>query len=510
MSLTEVSTIYANLEHGRTVIHRVGHELFRQFSRRVSELAQLVPAEDLRGTHVIRWLKRYRFARSAAPIEFSHEPAHCLGLLAPVARQELELSYRSESHLVASVFLDLDQLLGLPGSPLEHELGSVLLECSPEDRIAVCTPESRYIACYDQALIKSARAVDRTVNVVSQNQLRDPRVYDRLILFGPATWYRDHVFASPKAASIDVIQFEWIRSDLPKTLILSEASTPHSASRRTLSVTSWTSASPRGIVAPSELLPDDISVSTQARPNDGGVESQRERAVLVALETGHAAFVSAAEESRVLVIDESSGEPALERLSADELEAGMHLVLRTQGSADYLLDVADALLSGDASELRSDQRRWKGALEDKVLTRGVDRVSSQLREGGLGHATPSNVEYWCSDRNIALQDIASFGRLLRYCGMHSETERLWQQAERLRDAHVRAGGKIRQMLLDVLKKADLTALRKSGRMDFKLAVEGAGVLSALTIREIRTGTHSVPSRSIGRPFDISTELPWLG
>lgn len=510
MTLREIASVYDSTADGQTIVHRVDHELFRVFSDRLGQLAKLVPPDDLRATQVVRWLKRFRFARSVTPVGFDHPLEHCLGR-PPLEswRREMTLRYASSATLVDLMFSDLDKLLALPASPLEQECESVLLEAESDQRLGICVPAARYLACFDQALIKTARSIERRLVVVSQNQLRENRVFDRLILVGSPAWFRYNVFAAPRAPRLEIIQYAWIGHQIPQPTLPAESSVGSTSSRRVVSVVSWKTASPSATVEPVDYMVDE-SPQPAAHVNVGVVDTQGEDACLVTLETGHVVYISKEEDSRILVIDESSGETTLDRMSLEEIEPGMHLVLRTEGSADYLRDVADASIGRTAADLRQDQLKWKNVLRNKVLLYGATRVAKNLRDSGIAHATPANVDYWSSDRNIATRDIASFSSLLRYCGLGDQVERLWGQAETLRDAHWRAGGTIRQMLLDVLRKADLTDLRKRGRMDFRLDVQGAGVLSAFTVQSISPESERVSSRMIGKPIDRTMELPWQG
>jgi hypothetical protein len=76
---------------------------------------------------------------------------------------------------------------------------------------------------------------------------------------------------------------------------------------------------------------------------------------------------------------------------------------------------------------------------------------------------------------------------------------------KIRNAHTKAGFTIRSMLLDLVNRGDMSKLKLYGKMDFELAEQGAGSLSAFRIIDVVKDTVEVIHWRIGAPFRIETE-----
>jgi len=107
-----------------------------------------------------------------------------------------------------------------------------------------------------------------------------------------------------------------------------------------------------------------------------------------------------------------------------------------------------------------------------------------------------------SSRGIKTEHYEDFRAIMRLIGLEKESLNLWHIMQEIRKAHTRAGFKIRDMLLEQVNSADLDELRRHGIMEFELADQSAGKLSAFCVKEIARETTEVIHWRIGIPFRI--------
>lgn len=64
------------------------------------------------------------------------------------------------------------------------------------------------------------------------------------------------------------------------------------------------------------------------------------------------------------------------------------------------------------------------------------------------------------------------------------------------------------MLVDQVRRADLSSIRRDGLMDFQLAYEDAGVLTAFRVQAKAPELEEVYENCLREPFEVERDL-WI-
>jgi hypothetical protein len=511
VTLALANRVYANLDLGTVVVHRVAATRFRAFSSDVGVLSRTVSRDDLVGSAVVSWLKRLRFVLSAAPVPFNHPFAHCIDAdQLDRMRIRLELGYGGHVETIKRVFAEIEAMRNDDDAPLWSAFESVLAQNEPGCRVAVLAADTSLFGCFEAHARSAASAIGLELSVMGQRGLGRWGPADVIITFGAPRLYKAFLFSAPYAPAIHVIQYGWITSPIPESPNPPQASITLRPIGRRVRLTGVKDA----IL---EIQSEEVGgtwdeLSGHAGPHHSGVEAEHalvEDGRLVRLSAGFSVFVPADREEHLIVIDDSDGVVTVRRITVGDLEPGMHMILRTEGAADYIQAVADARLGGRAPALRAVASAWKEKLRTLVDQQGLEEVAGTLRHAGLGYASRGSVERWSSSRNIGTKTRVAFAVLMHVIGAEDQTDTNWKNALALWAAHRSAGFAIRSMLLNVVRSSDLGQLKQYGRMDFALDVAGAGTLTAFTVEEISPKVRPVHSTQIGRPFPTTYQMQWL-
>jgi hypothetical protein len=354
----------------------------------------------------------------------------------------------------------------------------------------------------------------QNVRVVSAQQLRGARLCDVLFAIGPCGWFPEYVFFAPRAASIHVLSYQWIRDAWnPGPVFLGNSGSPHGKKCiHLLGVMPQVGGigvrtDPADILAGDLLppLPNFSHAAAQSRPNDETVLAR-----LCHLSGHRAVFVAADEGATSLVIDASeSGHAALRRMKLDELMPGYFILLRTSGGGDYIVPLADRILGAAATTRRAQQTEWKvhavlsarrqfGSTSRREL---ASLICGQLHARSLSQARPANVHYWISSKCIRPRKIEDFDAILMFAGIGDQSAELWAAMGEIDRAHRRAGHLIRRMLLRKIAETSLQQLERDGEMVFDLGDHDGGTLSAFQITGIQAEEFEVPAERIGVLLD---------
>jgi hypothetical protein len=498
--LKAVDRVYENL-NGRISLHWLVDDALADLSEHVRQLKSILDSaeqdSDLKAA--ISWFRRLSYVLACTPIDFVHALDHCV----PPPNDQAELIRRAAAAYPATrIHFDAAGKLVAGLRTARAALPTIVAQLITEDpgkSVAVVVKYQRYVDCVDSVL--SALSADRAT-IITANRVAGLETFDRIVVSGAASWQPAWLRTAPRAPQIDIICPAWINDSLVVTPSLG----PDSAEAHDLTArVDQRAARPASRVQafPAHDLEPRIDAAALVKRAHEDADDQRiESAVLVVLEDQRAVFLSSDDSSDVLCIDLSSGLPEVVHVPAKRLHDGSFVVLRTRGSADYVRDVADSLLGPAAKDARRLQSVWKSALFTRMQAKGTRAVVQESRAIGIDHASIGNVEYWASERGIAMAEKADFSKLLGWLGLAEQLESMWANVLHLRRAHVRAGAEIRDQLENQIKDADADALRTRGRIDFTLPTAGAGMLTAFRVIRATAGTHQVPSSQVGRPFEF--------
>ena len=258
-------------------------------------------------------------------------------------------------------------------------------------------------------------------------------------------------------------------------------------------VTDWAAIASRtgGAVAAGEERPDTVD------------------AYLLVLASGEAVYLEAEEGSRAYVVELGSSKE-LQMVPTRSIEPGMYLVVRVGGEGDYIPAIADALLGGEAARLRAAQRRWKDRLHGLIASHGSQAVVKLLTSAGAPRASRANLRRWASPNSIRTEDLADFIPLMNVIGLEGEARELWKDMDLIDQAHLRAGQRVRRLLVREILNGDTHQLETSGWQDYDVGgIEGEGALRVARVEARAPGTLRVGSRQTRVLVRVERDL-WQG
>lgn len=511
----------------------------RTFSDGVSLLVRRLgeDAADEYWAPVVRRLRRIRWELTTTPLPSNHVALGLAESSAFVARSLRACDRIFPAHATAatSISEELESLATTATDPLGRAIIELLSGAAdePEDGASSTMPQqdpqavgaqpaapfdaitavilrqSRHVSAVEDSLA----AAGFPVSVLTPPQLAQTTVYGRAAIVGALTWYPSHVLGAPRALRIDIVQYGWIRDEVPNPSIFAGSDERPAALPPIDRPPDTATGESHPGVHPNELLPptDWSAISARSKPRDDAPPGRAElvQAHLLLLASDEAVYLEAEEGSRAYVVA-LGAEKELRQVPTRSIEPGTYLVTRKGGEGDYIPAIADSLLGGQAAALRSAQRSWKWLLQDLVATVGLRGVVRRLKEAGSARATDMNARRWASDASIRTQDFQDFYAIMSVIGLEAQAEDLWNQMALIDQAHLRAGQRVRALLEREILKADTRELERRGWMDYDVAeIEGEGALRVARVEARAPDTVSVSGRTTRQPFPVERDL-WQG
>lgn len=506
--MNEASTIFSCQSEIKVKVHSVSSPGLQMFTRNISVFLKTLgeDGQDEFWNPIVREIKRFRFDISAAPLtnRYLSVVIECLYDLLKSKISQSKLVYgREQSEMLSQL---AEQARILKGNSEQSLLDTFLHLINQKDlsKIAIAICETRLIPEVEETLRNLFR--NSKINIVSPANLRESICYSELFCFGAPRWYPEYVFSAPRAKQIHLIKHKWISGRWePEFVFLFPYKPMDPKSTRIIIQDEPTEV---GELILEDFLPRiDLKKiqdnATEQLINLVNDDDEVVLAKLFLLENDWAAFLDTDESASVDVIDlEEEVTKRVRRVQVRDIQTGMYILLRTEGGGDYIVPVADQLMGKFKEKARSEQRKWKALLREIVKLKGEKEIINQLRLHGSNRASSGNLAHWISMRGIKTENYEDFRAIMRLIGLEKESLNLWQIMNEIRKAHTRAGFKIRDMLLDQVNSADLDKLRRHGIMEFELADQSAGRLSAFRVKEIARETTEVIHWRIGVPFRI--------
>ena len=109
-----------------------------------------------------------------------------------------------------------------------------------------------------------------------------------------------------------------------------------------------------------------------------------------------------------------------------------------------------------------------------------------------------------SSRTIAPRDFADFHAIMTLCGIQQEAKELFANANRIRNAHMRAGRQIQARLRSLVMEGDVDEIERQGSKQFELPDLKGVRLTAFRVENRSPKVTAVPSASIERVFDLES------
>ncbi len=191
------------------------------------------------------------------------------------------------------------------------------------------------------------------------------------------------------------------------------------------------------------------------------------------------------------------------RKQVTSLEDGDYILLRTHGSGDYLVEIADKLIKKDKKQgLRQDALSWKPRLKAALEKYGVSLVHQKLAEKGHSLSFKEYIWQWTTDEVMSPGTDSRFFELigiLSDLGQLSDVQDIvgyatkkWESMIKLKQYHAKAGNYIRRMLLNKLK--EMIGSGNNIRDGYELRLDGveSGSMTVYLVSDVDPITHIIP------------------
>jgi hypothetical protein len=510
-SIEEADIIYSNCRACSIINHKQSWLILESFHKSIRQLERYLNETGFEDYWIlpIRKLKMIRFRLCATPFSFDNDficPKDTVHELRSYLLK-CEMIYPGAMEYVSPVLASLNAFLENPENPMVGLVESIVSNAG--DR-PVSLLLKDFGAIHGMQLLLDQHGLSKnTVRVINHYQLETPQHNQMIVTLGPARWFPDHIFLSPKGTEIHVIAPRWMRDSLPKKNVFVSGTRLQRGHEPVYE-------DEEVVMHPEEVLPqidwDQIWFRFAKISEARGQESDEVDASLVLLAGDSAVFLDLSQDSNVLVLDladvegdGSNEDSCLVRVGGSELRPGMFILLRTEGGGDYIVPVADRILGNLANSARALQRNWKTLLRVQIANRGSQAVVEELVRLGSKQAKIYNLRNWASDKNLCPQDFYDFLAIMRLLNMERDAQNLWDNAALLESAHRKAGFQIRRMLIREVLQSNLEELAASGRMDFQLPEADGGTLSALRVESISPQLYKVPISRVGIPLGVDDD-----
>jgi len=490
--------------------HKVHHKTYYELCKKLRNIIRLLLEDGAIERDCwqvfLRRIRRMTYAASSVPLPFGHP-----GLFPQEAVEDL-YEHLSDCDREAPACTEAARLLlslalvlsKSQESPLRQPIEAL---CNNEARAgdAILLKDSKLIRAFSEYQIGVPSL--RHLRVIGANQLRYGSTYDRLFIFGPTRWYKNHeyIFNAPRCPEIHLIHYAWLKDSLG----LAPSFTGVAPSKIGVSLNERAKRYGDGGRV-EEISPEDmISVVNWGDitrrgfgAGPGGRRAEEVEAKLFLLEGGEAVCLEATEGAQALIIDlHGEEEEEVRRVSVREIEPGMFILLRTQGGGDYVVSVADAIMGDRAEWAREYQQRWKSKLREIAQAQGMSSTARDLKDQGAVLATAVNIKNWMGERSIRPHNDSDFSAILKLIGLASEQSEQIKAAQLILQAHRKAGFRIRRMLLKEVMSSDLGELDKTGTAEFELPDGVGGSITAFRVIDLAPDRHHVPHHRLGHRFD---------
>lgn len=528
LTIDTANEIYTCSRDRRMQRHTVSHTGFRSFCKALSSFEKMLgeATKEEYWTPFLRWLRRYRFHMSAAPLPFTWQDPSIPDLERLMSRHIAQCNliypkFAQQAHNLLTLF---SQVAKLSDNPLLDRLAQEW-QFLPDGSAAILVKETRLVSATEIALRVNQKIGSSRIDVIAPAQIDSTQCYQNLFVFGPARWFPEHIFTAPRAKNVHIISYRWIVDTWHQEPAFVGSSRTNSnfgkdgsfASNIILDEPMENGVDSDGLLLPEDIVPvidwQALSKRFSQRSSDPDLYQEEVEARLLVLAGDLVVFVEAVNNAKVLAIslyaEEGDSVPdRVQRIPLNELKPGMFVLLRTEGGGDYIVPVADRLMGPEVAQTaRRSQERWKAPLRTRVLKQGLFETCIHLLENGSQRANEINVRNWMASRTIRPGDQQDFLAILRVLGLEANFGEFWKYTEIIHNAHRRAGFHIREQLLRQVLLSELSQLRKFGKMEFVLPEADGGSLTAFRIEQIAPETISIPTSYIGELFPME-DIRW--
>ena len=516
ISISEVSNIYHYDYLSVNQVHNVSHEKFAEFSKDISYLEHDL-GQETRDTYwvpLLKTLRKFRYYLCSAPLSFDYRGLEKNGETLSWLKKQISLCtkiYPVQANKAEKILSNLEQLYGLHENPLLDSIDKIIGKLEKNTAILIREPS---LISYVNTTIRDRSSLPH-VEVISCAQLRGPVIFQSLVMVGAPQWFSqdEYVFSAPRVSNIHIVKYNWLENHWkPNIEIFGVTHNPNrEESLRQLNIViNEEGKTIPDLISSTELVPfidwNNIKMGLEVKQGmnrfTGTEETEYVDAKLFLLEGGAAVALDCNPSAKATVVDpEQIDRSPLKRILVQDIVPGRFILVRTQGSREYIAEAADMIMGSESLTARKEQRYWKSLLKHAVQNNSISNVISELKTLGANLANEINVRNWMSNRTIKPKNRNDFYAIMRLIGLENEIDHYWVTMGMIDIAHLRAGQRIAKLLLSEVRKSDISQLSNTGRMDFTIPGVKAGTLSAIRVLGIHDELVSVPVHRLDRLFE---------
>jgi len=387
-------------------------------------------------------------------------------------------------------------------------------------KICLCPPHPKHVRLVEQLINCDTILSLKNLTVMSPRELKEFTFFDRILFCGSISLFSEnqfrnfeYVWRSPRADSLYFLSYDWINDafEAKPTFDIEPNSVPIRIREIRIDNT-VPEGKPNGLIneeekvdvrdidfSPLELMPFNASAANGQHYYEVICESR-----LLTLDDGTVIYKEINNSSRIVEFNHSKIE--IKKIKNRNLETGMPLIVRTEGSGDSIAAVADMLFGEKASVIRSKQDDWKIAFRKKLFTYSTaSEVANVLTSLGAPTANEINVRNWQSNDTIKPKNENDFKAIMAFSGLADASDEYWENAKKINQMHIKAGRTISKYLLNRINDSSRTDLEKYGRIDIE--IKGlAGKLSVIIIESVLPDIYQIQSGQLDKVLNIERKL----
>ena len=363
------------------------------------------------------------------------------------------------------------------------------------------------------------RIFPRGVEILIDSDLRGIKIYDNLLVIGPPRYFEEHIFSTSKTLELHAMCYDFcFKEPIPiKGFIKPFKAKNDNKLFKPIII--------KDEINLSELEEEKVDFNelhSLISGNNRSVEIGQDRICRLAkLANNKFVYLSnhpGLDAKQNILIEDEKGKVnniRTQPTQVEEIEIGMYVLLRTEGSSDLRIEIANKLLGEKKDYYREMQKNWKKKLVDIIKEKGIDNVLEFLKKNGASeNMTKDYVLRWANsidnitaiapEGNYSETVPPNFRTILLLINEEKNIEEYRKGMKSIKSANAKAQSKATEILNNAIQKTPEEELRKNLFMlgNQKFSVPGAGTQEAFRVEEISLKDTTVKSSLVDFPFEL--------
>lgn len=181
--------------------------------------------------------------------------------------------------------------------------------------------------------------------------------------------------------------------------------------------------------------------------------------------------------------------------------ASIFLVRQGSTATEALRPIADQIMGQKAQTFRRIQMEWKSSLSKTLQKHGVEKVTKDLRELGIDNPYPT---FWANPLRMRPKSDRNFEILIEYLDMSTRKKEVFEAANAIGGAHIKAGHAFLNALQDAFEEVEPTEIYREEILVRELSGTGSiAKLAAMVCLGKLPGIYEIPEEQTRKPIQTS-------